>query len=211
MALVYSSGSGVAGDQFEHPTVNGQRSVVLQELGATGPAGPTGATGPIGPTGPTGPTGATGPADVGATQSQIGWAPSASLNGNVLTLVAAGHPAGLYEMWVMGLIRTVATGSTVFFGCTLSATLAGGIGLVSLTNLLTVWIRSDALGVGAVANRILPSRVITAAVNNGQLPASLALVIPSTGATAITLQPIASTLDATAVLDVYAVGRLIGQ
>jgi hypothetical protein len=76
--------------------------------GATGPAGPTGAPGPTGATGAPGPTGATGPENVGTVVSQIGWTPPIGLNSNsnLLVLAAAGHPAGLYEISSVMVVRT---------------------------------------------------------------------------------------------------------
>ena len=83
------------------------------EQGPQGAAGTNGTNGAAGAVGATGATGATGPA-ANPTQTQIGWAPSAAAQtSNVLTLLAAGHAAGLYLVVPYVFVRTVQGSSYV--------------------------------------------------------------------------------------------------
>jgi hypothetical protein len=91
-----------SGETLEYEDAFGWR--VLTVDGAMKGIGPQGATGT------TGATGATGPA-ANPTQSHVGWAPTVSgQTSNLLTLLAAGHAAGLYLVAISQLVRTLTTG-----------------------------------------------------------------------------------------------------
>lgn len=125
-------------------------------------------------------------------QSQIGWAPVSGGVSNLLTLAPAGHPAGMYRIEYVTIVRTTATG-------------------VQLSASLTQW---TSPGQG------LEARVIMLNANWGAAGTPFGTVaaiggtrcqnIMSTGATSIEMQWSAGTITVGApVADIYACARLV--
>ena len=175
-------------------TVRGSASgPFLEVTGATGATGTTGATGVAGPTGPTGATGATGAAS-NATQTHIGWAPTAAgQQSNLLTLVGAGHPAGLYEVAIVQQVKTVS--ASALGQETVSWSNGGAQSLVTGTTSTTtpIWAAVGVATLGGAAVKI-------------QIPR----LVYSDGVSAITAQVTAQGTVATPVIDVYAAACRIG-
>ena len=111
MALVYTSASGVAGDQFDHPTVNAQRAVVLQELSATGPS---------------------------AQKSQIGYVPATGNVSGVLTLLAAGHAPGIYLISAVSVVRVASINGDIRSSWSFSAPSLGATSVLGTNATLIV-------------------------------------------------------------------------
>ncbi len=123
--------------------------------------------------------------------SQIGWTPPTGTSSNVLTLVAAGHPPGLYDISWTAIIRTTGTGSAL--GNTLTWHSPAGAESRALAS-STSW---AALGT-----------IVTGAGNALASPRKIAVY--SDGTADIALQFTAGAISAgNPVADLYASARLI--
>lgn len=171
-------------------------------IGATGS---TGATGPIGPTGDRGepgdqgdqgdmgPPGATGPQNVGTIVSQIGWNPASLGTSSTLTMLAAPHQPGLYEICPVTIIRTTATGVALSASCSWSSPTFGAESKNPFG--LSSWATSGTLQT-SLATSAQPPR---------------AFIINSDGSAAITIVWSAGLITlGSPVADLYACVRLVG-
>lgn len=143
--------------------------------------------------GATGPTGATGPS-ANPTQSHIGWAPTAAAQtSNLLTVLAAGHAAGLYLVAISQLVKTISASA---IGQETVAWSNGGAQSLSTGNTGTTGLRWSNLGI--------------ATNGSGQAPAQFSRVIWTDGVSAMTVQVTAAGTVATPVVDVYASACRVG-
>jgi hypothetical protein len=138
-------------------------------------------------------------ADVAALQpapivSQIGWAPATGGLSNVLTLLAAGHPPGIYEIGWVAIVRTLAATGNV------------------LTNTVT-WsspgFGAESKGGLAAGSWIAALGTVAAGAGNASGTARQ-LAIHSDGSAAITLQYSAGALTGNPVADLYGCAHLVG-
>ena len=126
--------------------------------------------------------------------SQIGWAPASLGTSNVLTLLAAGHAPGIYEIDAVAIVRTVGTGSQMAFTLTWNSPSFGAESKQVLSAGSWASLGTVALGVGNGSG------------TTRQLP------IHSDGSAAITLQYAAGTITAGApVADLYGSAHLVAE
>lgn len=133
-----------------------------------------------------------GGAGEGVIVSQIGWAPASQASSNVLTVVPAGHAAGIYEVGSVVIVRT-----------TVSSTMSGALAWTSPT----FGAESNSSGFGVISTNILGTGLIVSGTSSVGMrsPAT----IHSTGATAITATFTIGTHAGAPVIDVYVYGRLV--
>ncbi len=124
-------------------------------------------------------------------QSQIGWSPATGTNSNTLTLLAAGHPAGIYSIDYVAVIRTVGVGAS------LSTTLTW--------NSPTFGAESKQLQVSSWATL---GTVLSA---NGSSAGPKNIAIMSDGTAAITITWNSGAVTGPPVADLYAGARLLAS